>query len=44
MKAIVSNILDDLEDEGLEVSEMNISDRLAEAVQDFAEAIKKEAA
>lgn len=42
--AILSNILDDLEEEGLEVSESNISSRLSEVVKDFDQAIKTEVA
>jgi hypothetical protein len=44
MKAILGNILDDLETEGLEVSEKNISERLQKYAQDFAEATKLDVA
>ena len=44
MKAMLGNILDDLETEGLEVSEKNISERLQKYAQDFAEASKLDVA
>ena len=44
VRALLSNILDDLEDEGLEVTEKNIADRLQEKVKDFADATKTEVA
>lgn len=44
MKAILGNILDDLETEGLEVSEENISERLQKYAQDFTEATKLDVA
>lgn len=44
VKAILSNILDDLEDEGLEVTEKNISSRLATKAKDFEEVSKNKVA
>lgn len=42
--AILGNILDDLETEGLEVSEQNVSLRLATKAKDFEEASKTKVA
>lgn len=44
VRALISNILDDLEDEGLEVSETNIALRLQEKVKDFSEVIDSKVA
>ncbi len=44
VKSMLGNILDDLETEGLEVSEKNISDRLNKYVRDFEEASKADVA
>lgn len=44
VKAVISNIIDDLEEEGLEVSEKNISDRLEEQANDFVKASKNHVA
>jgi hypothetical protein len=44
LKAIIGNVLDDLESEGISVSEENISQRLEKYVQDFAEASKSDVA
>jgi hypothetical protein len=44
VKAIVSNILDDLELEGLEVTEKNISARLQKYADDFSQASKSDVA
>ena len=44
VKAIVGNILDDLETEGLEISEKNISERLKKYAQDFEEVSKSDVA
>lgn len=42
--AILSNILDELEEEGLEVTESNIASRLSEVAKDIDQAIKTEVA
>jgi len=42
--AMLRNILDDLESEGVEISEKNISERLQKYTQDFAEATKSDVA
>ncbi len=44
VKAILSNILDELEEKGVEVSEQNISNMLTEKANDFLEATKSEVA
>jgi hypothetical protein len=44
VKSMLGNILDDLETEGLEVSEKNISERLKKYADDFAEASKADVA
>ncbi len=44
VKAILSNILDDLENEGLEVSEKNISTRLGLKAKDFEDVLKNQVA
>jgi hypothetical protein len=44
LKAIIGNVLDDLETEGISVSEENISLRLEKYVQDFTEASKTDVA
>ncbi len=42
--SIIGNIIHDLEYEGLEVNEQNISDRLTQATSDFIKASKTEVA
>ena len=44
VKAILSNILDDLENEGLEVSEKNISTRLELKAKDFEDVLRNQVA
>ncbi len=44
VKSILSNILDDLENEGTDVSEENISKRMMKKANDFIEASKSEVA
>jgi len=44
VKAVLSNILDDLENEGLEVNETNLASRLSKITNDFDQAIKTEVA
>ena len=44
VKAILSNILDDLENEGLEVSEKNISSRLELKAKDFEDVLRNQVA
>ena len=44
VKAMVGNVIDDLETEGLEVSEANISERLQKYADDFLEATKSDVA
>jgi hypothetical protein len=44
VKAMLGNVIDDLETEGLEVSESNISERLEKYAHDFLEATKSDVA
>lgn len=44
IKAMLGNVIDDLETEGFEVSEKNISERLQKYAQDFLEATKSDVA
>jgi hypothetical protein len=44
VKAMLGNVIDDLETEGLEVSESNISERLQKYAHDFLEATKSDVA
>lgn len=44
VSAVLGNILDDLEEEGIEVSEEEVSKRLAKVAEDFVEAAKADVA
>jgi hypothetical protein len=44
VKAMLGNVIDDLETEGFEVSEKNISERLQKYAEDFLEATKSDVA
>lgn len=44
IKAMLGNVIDDLETEGFEVSEKNISERLQKYAEDFLEATKSDVA